>query len=76
MACSATAEGSRLVAAAISKPGGQEAMNLQLVGSYINRVSALLEKADVSVVPGELAKMEGYFAGIDQVAHTLKDGGQ
>ena len=71
----ATAEGTRLIASAINNPSGHEAMNMQLVETYIDRVSALLKEADVSVVPGELAKMEGYFAGIDQVSHTMKDGG-
>jgi len=72
----ATAEGSKLVAAAISKPGGPEAMQLRLIETYIDRIAELFREADISVVPKELAKMEGFFAGIDQVAQTVKDGGQ
>ncbi len=72
----ATAKGSRLIASAISKPGGQQAMQLRLIETYIDRVSELFKEADISVVPKELAKMEGFFAGIDQVTHTIKDGGQ
>ena len=72
----ATAEGSKLVALAISKPGGHEAMQLRLIETYIDRIGELFREADISVVPKELAKMEGFFAGIDQVAQTVKDGGQ
>lgn len=72
----ATAEGTALVANAISQPGGEEAMNLQLVESYIDRIRDLFANADVSVVPAELAKLEGFFAGIDQVSQTVSKGGK
>ena len=49
-------------------------MNFQLMDSYIDQVTQLYREADVSVVPAELAKMEGLFAGIDQVAETIKAG--
>lgn len=68
----ATAEGTMLVANAISQPGGEDAMNLQLVESYIERLKSLLANAEVSVVPTELAKIEGFFAGFDQVAQSMK----
>ncbi len=71
----ATAEGTRLVAGAIDKPGGKQAMNLQLLESYVNRITGIMKLADISVVPAELAKMEGLFAGIEQVAQTTKGGG-
>jgi hypothetical protein len=32
----------------------------------------LLANAEVSVVPTELAKIEGFFAGFDQVAQSMK----
>ena len=72
----ATATGSRLIAGAINQPGGKASMNVRLIEAYTQRVSDLFRLADVSVVPGELAKMEGLFAGIDQVAQTIKEGGQ
>jgi len=68
----ATAEGTMLVANAISKPGGEDAMNLKLVESYIDRLKSLLANAEVSVVPTELAKIEGFFTGFDQVAKSMK----
>lgn len=75
---SATSEGTKMVANAISQEGGEDAMNLQLVEAYVERLRDLLAKADVSVVPTELAKIEGFFSGFDQVAQTMgqKKGGQ
>jgi len=70
---SATAEGSSMIAKAINSPGGKEAVKLQLVDTYVARVADLFRLADVSVVPNELAKMEGYFAGMDQVSKTIND---
>lgn len=67
----ATARGSELVAAAISRPGGQTAMDLKLIEQYVDRLSRLLKESDVSIVPKEMAQMESFFAGIDQVANTI-----
>jgi regulator of protease activity HflC (stomatin/prohibitin superfamily) len=64
----ATAEGVKLVSQSINKPGGNDAMRLRLVGSFITQVANIFKSADVSVVPVELAKMQGFFEGIDQVA--------
>lgn len=70
----ATAEGMRLIATAINEPGGAQAMNLELVGSYVDRIDDLFKQADISVVPRELARMEGFFEGMDQVSQTIKGG--
>ena len=53
-------------------------MNLQLVEAYIDRLKDLLAKADVSVVPADVAKIDGFFTGFDQVAGTInnRQGGQ
>jgi regulator of protease activity HflC (stomatin/prohibitin superfamily) len=64
----ATAEGVKIVSQAINKPGGNDAMRLRLLGSFITQVHNIFSSADVSVVPVELAKMQGFFEGIDQVA--------
>ncbi len=69
----ATAEGTTMVAHAVSEPGGTDAMNLQLVESYIGRLKSLLAKADVSVVPSDVAKIDGFFTGFDQVAGTINN---
>jgi regulator of protease activity HflC (stomatin/prohibitin superfamily) len=66
----ATAEGMKLVSLAINKPGGDEAMKLRLLESYISQLGKIYKSADISVVPAELAKLQGFFEGIDQVAHA------
>ena len=67
----ATAEGMQAIAESISAEGGSEAMRLRLLEAYIGEVSGLFKDADISVVPGELARMEGFFEGIDQVSRTM-----
>lgn len=67
----ATAEGTTMVASAISQPGGEDAMNLQLVETYIERLKELLAKSEVSVVPADVAKIDGFFTGFDEVAGTI-----
>ena len=69
----ATATGSRVVAEAIGKPGGQEAMNLKLVEQYVTRLATLFENAEVSLVPNEMAHMQSFFAGMDQVAQSIHE---
>ena len=69
----ATATGSRVVAKAIGKPGGQEAMNLKLVEQYVTRLATLFENAEVSLVPNEMAHMQSFFAGMDQVAQSIHE---
>ena len=69
----ATATGSRVVAEAIGKPGGQEAMNLKLVEQYVARLATLFENAEVSLVPNEMAHMQSFFAGMDQVAQSIHE---
>ncbi len=69
----ATAEGTTMVANAVNEPGGTDAMNLQLVEAYIGRLKILLSKADVSVVPSDVAKIDGFFTGFDQVAGTINN---
>ena len=67
----ATAKGSELVAGALSRPGGKTAMNLKLVEQYVDRLDGLLGEADVAIVPREMAQMESFFAGMDQVAQAI-----
>lgn len=60
----ATAEGTELIAAAIQKPGGSLAVNAQLVDRYIESFGEIADKADVTVIPLELANVRGFFAGM------------
>ncbi|MDR8525341.1 MULTISPECIES: SPFH domain-containing protein [Shewanella] len=67
----AKAEGMELVSAALAKEGGNEAMNMQLKEQFIAQVGKILGEADVSVVPTELAKIEGFFEGMEQVTSAV-----
>ncbi|MFT4713633.1 MAG: regulator of protease activity HflC (stomatin/prohibitin superfamily) [Candidatus Azotimanducaceae bacterium] len=67
----ATAEAMTSIAAAIEQPGGRQAMNVRLLESYIDQVDSLFERSDVSIVPSELANIEGMFEGFDRVASTI-----
>ena len=67
----ATANGMTAIARAIEQPGGYQAMNVRLVESYIDQVDSLYARSDVSIVPSELANIEGMFEGFDRVATTI-----
>jgi len=67
----ATAEAMTAIALAIELPGGEQAVNVRLVESYIDQVDSLFERSDVSIVPTELANIEGMFEGFDRVATSI-----
>ena len=67
----ATAEGTKLVAAAVQKEGGSSALNMQLVETFIDTLGEITTKASVSVVPLELAKIRGFFDGISEVSKGM-----
>ena len=69
----ANATGGRLVAQAISKSGGKEAVHLKLVEQYVSRLTGLLQSTEVSLVPNEMAHMQSFFAGMDRVAQSIHD---
>lgn len=54
---SATAEGLRLVAHALSQPGGQTAMKLRLAENYIARFKGVLKSGAVSIYPKKVAEV-------------------
>lgn len=64
----ASAEGLRMVAHALSQPGGKTAMGIRLAESYIQRFRKTLDKCEVSVYPQELA-------GLATVADIIKKAG-
>ncbi len=69
---SAKADGMHAIAAALSKLGGIEAMDMQLKEQFIDQVGDILQNADISVLPKELAQLQGFFEGMNQVTHTAK----
>ncbi|MFT4926271.1 MAG: regulator of protease activity HflC (stomatin/prohibitin superfamily) [Phenylobacterium sp.] len=75
LVANAKAEGMLMISQAVNNVGGVDAMNMLLKEQFIDQVGGILENAQVSVVPKELAQIEGFFAGINQVASTI-DGGK
>ncbi|MCB1645073.1 MAG: paraslipin [Pseudomonadales bacterium] len=72
----ATAEGMRLIARALEKPGGRQSMNVRLVEGYIAQIHRLFKEADIAVVPTELARVESFFQGMDEVARSVNQSGK
>jgi regulator of protease activity HflC (stomatin/prohibitin superfamily) len=70
----ATAEGINLIAEAANKPGGDTAIKMRLLGQFIQQIGGILKTADVSVLPSEMAKLEGFFEGMDKVTQTVQGG--
>jgi regulator of protease activity HflC (stomatin/prohibitin superfamily) len=68
----AQAEGARLIAEAVRKPGGELALRTQLVEAYLQEFGRVIETADVSVVPTEIAGVQSVFEGISRVTTAAK----
>ncbi len=59
---SATAEGIRKVAEAISMPGGCEAVNLRVAEAYVNQFGNLAQKNNTMIIPANLADISSVVA--------------
>ncbi len=57
----ATAKGIRLIAEAIKRPGGSLAVKTQLVEQFIQEYGKIIQSANVSVLPSDLANIKGIF---------------
>ena len=68
----ATAQGINMIAAAATKPGGDQAIRMRLLEQFIQQTGKILRTADVSVLPTEIAKLEGFFEGMDKVTQTAQ----
>lgn len=55
----ATAEGTRRIADAIRRPGGDAAVKMKLVTQYVDMLGRILANANVSVAPVGLANLQG-----------------
>ncbi len=53
----ATAEGLRMIAAALSEPGGKTAMGIRLAENYIQRFEDIIKKSKIAVYPDKLADL-------------------
>jgi regulator of protease activity HflC (stomatin/prohibitin superfamily) len=59
------------MATAIQKPGGALAVKMKILEQFIDEFGKILETSDVSVVPAQLATLQGFFQGIGEVSKTL-----
>jgi len=66
----ATAQGINMIAKASSSPGGDKAIKVRLLNEFIKQTGKILATADVSVLPSEVAKLDGFFNGMEQVTNT------
>lgn len=60
----ASARGIELVAAALRAPGGDAALRTRLVEQYIDELGQVLEKANITVMPQEIASLRGLATGL------------
>ncbi len=65
----ATAEGLKLIALALSEPGGKTAMGIRLAENYIQRFEDLIKKSDIAVYPDNVA-------GLAAIADIIKTAGK
>ncbi|GHE94076.1 SPFH domain-containing protein [Thalassotalea profundi] len=68
----ATAEGMDIIAQAASIPGGNKAIKMRLMEQFIKETGKILDTADISVLPTEVAKLEGFFNGMEQVTQQVQ----
>jgi regulator of protease activity HflC (stomatin/prohibitin superfamily) len=68
----ATAKGINMIAQAATLPGGENAIKMRLLEQFIQQTGNILKTADVSVLPSEMAKLEGFFEGMDKVTQTVQ----
>ncbi len=67
----AKSEGMDMICTALANEGGNDAMNMMLKEQFISQVGNILSESQVSVVPAEMAKLEGFFEGMEQVTHAV-----
>ncbi len=69
----ATANGIRMIAESILKQGGSQAVRMQIVEQFIKEYGKIIQTSNISVVPGQLANIKGFFEGIGEVSGVLND---
>jgi regulator of protease activity HflC (stomatin/prohibitin superfamily) len=68
----ASAEGINLIAKAAALPSGDQAIKMRLLEQFISQTGNILKTADVSIVPSEVAKLEGFFQGMEKVTQNIQ----
>lgn len=67
----ATAYGIRRVAQAMQRPGGDAAVRMHVLEEFIDQFGQILQESNVSVVPRELANIQGIFEGMARTGQTM-----
>ena len=67
----ATAYGIRRVAQAMQRPGGDAAVRMHVLEEFIDQFGQILQESNVSVVPRELANIQGLFEGMARTGQTM-----
>ena len=67
----AKSEGMEMICNSLANQGGNDAMNMMLKEQFISQVGNILSESQVSIVPAEMAKLEGFFEGMEQVTHAV-----
>lgn len=70
----ASAEGLQRVARAIQKPGGEYAVKMRLVEDFIGRMGEVMNGADISVLPADLANLKGILTALNQNVKATQGG--
>jgi regulator of protease activity HflC (stomatin/prohibitin superfamily) len=68
----ASAEGINFIAKAAAQPGGEQAIKMRLLEQFMAQTGNILQHADVSIVPSEVAKLESFFQGMDKVTQNIQ----
>ena len=68
----ASAEGINLIAKAAALPSGDQAIKMRLLEQLISQTGNILKTADVSIMPSEVAKLEGFFQGMEKVTQNIQ----
>jgi len=67
----ATADGIKKIASAISKPGGDKAIQMRILEQFIDQLGEILGTSKLTVVPQSLANIKGFFEGMSKVSTGL-----
>jgi len=69
----ATAKGIDMISEAIKIPGGDVAVKMQLLASFIEELGRIMDQSEISVLPNEMANIKGVFEGFSQVAGNINE---
>ena len=70
----ASAYSIRRVAEALQRPGGDQAVRMQVLDDFIEELGAILRSSNVTVVPADLANIKGFFEGMARTGDAMGDG--